>query len=45
MLGIVINGGAVLLGLATRRLKLRGVVPYGPGLVLGALLLLLRAAG
>jgi leader peptidase (prepilin peptidase) / N-methyltransferase len=44
MLGIVINGGAVLLGLATRRLKLRGVVPYGPGLVLGALLLLLRAA-
>jgi leader peptidase (prepilin peptidase)/N-methyltransferase len=40
-LGVMIDGAIVLIGLATRRLTLRGVIPYGPGLVAGALVILL----
>lgn len=41
--GVLVNGLVVLLGLATGKLRLRGAMPYGPGLIAGALLILLRA--
>ena len=41
-LGVLINGAVVLIGLATRRLSLRGVTFYGPGLVAGTLIVLLQ---
>lgn len=45
MAGVLLNGLVVALGLAARRLSVRGVMPYGPGLVAGALLVLLLAHG
>ncbi len=41
--GVLLNGLVVLLGLAVGKLRLRGAMPYGPGLIAGALLILLRA--
>ncbi|HLZ70395.1 MAG TPA: A24 family peptidase [Dehalococcoidia bacterium] len=43
MAGVLLNGLVVVLGLAIGRLRLRGAMPYGPGLIAGALLILLRA--
>jgi leader peptidase (prepilin peptidase)/N-methyltransferase len=41
MAGIICSGAVAVIGLLTRRLSLRGAMPYGPGLVAGALLVLL----
>lgn len=39
--GIILSGVVALVGLATRRVSLRSAIPYGPGLIAGALLMLL----
>jgi len=44
-LGVLLTGVAALVGLATRRLSPRSVLPFGPGLVAGALMVLLRLYG
>ncbi|HZQ34387.1 MAG TPA: A24 family peptidase [Dehalococcoidia bacterium] len=41
--GVLCNGLVVLAGLASGKLRLRGAMPYGPGLIAGALLIMLRA--
>lgn len=40
--GVLCNGLIVAAGLATGRLRLHGAMPYGPGLIAGALLALLH---
>jgi len=42
-LGLVANGLVAFVGLATRRLSLRQAMPFGPGLIAGALLILFLA--
>src|SRR5581483_4367825 len=44
-LGVLLNGVIVLIGMVTRRLGPRSVTFYGPGLVAGALVVMLYARG
>lgn len=39
--GVVLNGIVAAVGLATGRLRVKGTMPYGPGLIAGALLTML----
>jgi len=41
VIGVLVNGLAAAVGVLSGRLRLRGAMPYGPGLIVGALVVLL----